>query len=259
MTGYFGEYLKVAPFSHALWRATEAEIISDLEITKPVLDIGCGFGEFGGIFYKTCVEIGLDKSQKDLDIAKNKGVYEKLVFADAVELPLENNTFSTCVSISTLEHINGADKVIKEVHRVLKNDGVFIFTVPTKEINNRLWGQKILRKVGLKKLADKYIKTYHKVFKHETIVTKEQWERWLQEAGFKKIQVINTLSDKHLLAFETFLITGGSSQILRKITGKRLVWNNPVRTKLMTRLYDLIRDKNANMLNASNVVFIAMK
>ena len=120
MTGYFGEYLKVAPFSHALWRATEAEIISDLEITKPVLDIGCGFGEFGGIFYKTCVEIGLDKSQKDLDIAKNKGVYEKLVFADAVELPLENNTFSTCVSISTLEHINGADKVIKEVHRVLK-------------------------------------------------------------------------------------------------------------------------------------------
>jgi len=259
MNKYFESYIKIAPFSHSLWRTSEADAISTIEIKKPMLDIGCGFGEFGGVFYESSVEIGVDISEKDLEIAKSKNIYEKLIQADAVNLPFENNYFASCISISTIEHIKLAEKVIKEVYRVLKKDGQFIFTVPTLEINNSLFGAKILNKLCLKRLAQGYINTYHKVFKHETIVEKETWLKWLKDAGFKNLNVINTLSTEHIMFFELFLLTAWPSQILRNLTGKRHVIETGLRTKTLAKLNDLLNKRNKDKLNSSNILVVATK
>ncbi|UCH72250.1 MAG: hypothetical protein JSW62_01510, partial [Thermoplasmatales archaeon] len=63
---YFKEYLKIAPLSHALWRAKEAKSLENIKLKEPILDLGCGFGEFAGVFFEGMIEIGIDVSQDDL-------------------------------------------------------------------------------------------------------------------------------------------------------------------------------------------------
>lgn len=259
MSKYFDNYLKVAPFSHALWRATETEAVSKIQINKPILDIGCGFGEFSGIFFDSTVDIGIDKSERDFDMAKRKGIYEKLILADATKIPIENGSISTCISISTLEHIKNPDNVIRETYRVLRNGGNIVITVPTIEMNENLIGYKIFNKIGLKFLSKIYVKMYHKVFKHVTIVSLDQWKSWLKETGYKNISTIPTLSKEHLAAFEIFLISGSVSQIMRSIFGERMILNTKLRTKLMTFIYNRILMRNENKLDNSNVVLVASK
>lgn len=258
MSKYFDEYLRVAPFSHALWRASEAEAISNIKIERPILDIGCGFGEFGGIFFDSTVDIGLDKSERDFDIAKKRGIYEKVILADATKLPIEDDSINTCISISTLEHIKNPNKVIEEAYRVLKPKGKLIITVPTLEINNNLIGCKIFKKIGLNFLSNTYIKIYHKVFKHETIVPKDKWIDWISKAGFNDISVKNTLSKEHVAIFEMFLISGSISQIMRNIFGKRMIVNFKARTRFMTFLYNKINNKERDH-DSSNIVIVASK
>lgn len=72
---YFEKYLRVAPFSHALWRSREAIFVKKVKFKKPLLDIGCGFGEFAGVFFQSKVEIGIDISLKDLiEAAKKRSI-----------------------------------------------------------------------------------------------------------------------------------------------------------------------------------------
>ena len=55
---------------------------------------------------------------------------------DALNLAYTDNYFDRVFSISVIEHIgdNGDSEVMKEIWRVLKPGGLFIFTVPVKKI-----------------------------------------------------------------------------------------------------------------------------
>ncbi|RJR26823.1 class I SAM-dependent methyltransferase [candidate division WWE3 bacterium] len=259
MSKYFESYIRIAPFSHSMWRANEANLISAVPIEKPLLDIGCGFGEFGGVFFNTNVEVGIDISQRDLDIAKGKKLFDKLILADATNLPFEDGTFASCISISTLEHIKDSKKVICEAYRVLRDGGKFIFTVPTSDINNHLVGAKLFNKLGLQQLADKYTRMYHKVFMHETIEEKNTWIQWVKDAGFKEITTADTMSAEHVRIFELFLLPAFPSQILRKLTGNRHIINFPLRTELLTKLYKSLNERNEIKMNSSNILIVASR
>ena len=133
---YFKKYLQVAPLSHALWRSLEAQSLKKLVkkgLVKPLLDLGCGFGEFAGVYFDSTVEFGLDISSNDLVLASKGKKFKKLILADARKMPFPDTSFETVVSISVLEHIKKVDLVFNEVFRVLKNGGEFIFSVPTNE------------------------------------------------------------------------------------------------------------------------------
>ena len=259
MSKYFERYIKVAPFSHSMWRANEANLVSSVEIKKPLIDLGCGFGEFGGVFYDYQVEVGVDISPKDLELARGKEIYSKVVWASAAELPFENDFFATSISISTLEHIKNPKKVLEEVYRVLKEGGKFIYTVPTSTLNKNLIGQKIFKILGFPRLAEIYIRAYHKVFSHETIVDKSAWLEWTKESGFKHIEVVNTMSPEHVRFFELFLLTAAPSQILRWVSGKRHVLNFATRTKVLTKLYNFLNSRNKNSFDSSNILVVATK
>ena len=54
---YFKEFLKISPFSHALWRTAEALSLPAGLLKRPILDLGCGYGEFSGVFFNSSVEM----------------------------------------------------------------------------------------------------------------------------------------------------------------------------------------------------------
>ena len=138
---YLAEFLKIAPLSHALWRAVEALSFDQIELKNPALDLGCGFGEFSGVVFGK-VETGIDINKKELaDALKNKK-YNKVVWADARALPFAAKSYSTVIAVSVLEHIENAEIVIKEVGRILKK------AAPKKAgLLNRLIKQRTFYKV----------------------------------------------------------------------------------------------------------------
>lgn len=155
MNNYLKEFLKISPLSHALWRACEANAFAQVDLKKPILDIGCGFGEFAGVVFNE-LEMGIDINKKDLLKAKASQKYNKVMLASAVEMPFKSNSYNSVVSVSVLEHISEVEKTLSEVQRILKKNGRFVFTVPTTKLYENLLIPKIANKLKINSVGTKY-------------------------------------------------------------------------------------------------------
>ncbi len=97
-----------------------------------ILDIGCGGGLLSEEFAGRGAEVtGVDISEKSLEIAKSHALENKLKInyksGYAENIPAEDNTFNAVICADCLEHVDNLEKVIKEISRVLKNDGFFCY------------------------------------------------------------------------------------------------------------------------------------
>lgn len=253
---YLKSFLKIAPLSHALWRSVEALSFDQLDFKSPVLDLGCGFGEFAGVVFDK-VETGIDIDKEDLKKALTGKKYKKLEWADARNLPFTKGSYSTVVSVSVMEHIEGADKVIKEVSRVLKKGGTFAFSVPTTSLHDNLLSIKIFNFLGLKKLGDKYWDLHCRAFKHVNLRPVSWWEKNLKQSGFEVIRKEGTLSPTVLHLHELFLITAFPSQFGKLFFGKRLMMSIGLRSNILPIFFNqfVYLDKDSDI----NVFFVARK
>jgi ubiquinone/menaquinone biosynthesis C-methylase UbiE len=101
---------------------------------KTVLDLGCGDGYLTHLIKKNIPNtLGVDFSEKALTLGKTKSRKLNLVCADAKKLPLKSSCMDLVCCIDILEHnqLNDITFVIREVHRVLRSDGILIISVPT--------------------------------------------------------------------------------------------------------------------------------
>lgn len=253
---YFRRYLKVAPLSHALWRSIEAIELAKYPLAKPVLDIGCGFGEFGGVFFSSQVEVGLDINEEEIFRAAKSGKYKKTIVADARKLPFANNLFKTVISISTLEHIPDNAKVFKESYRILKPGGIFIFTVPTEKLYDGLLIVKILRSIGLEKMALYYFRVLNRAFKHVFLPTEKTWIKLAKNAGFQIQDVHGTIPQLTLYAWELGIPFAIPSQIIKILTGKRPTFGSKLKLKLLDPFVRLV---NSDPNFMANILVVAKK
>lgn len=253
---YLRDFLKIAPLSHAIWRAVEALSFGSIELKSPVLDLGCGFGEFSGVVFDH-IEMGIDINRPELAQALKGKKYKKVEWADARKMPFKNSTYNTVVSVSVMEHISHSPKVLTEVHRVLKKDGLFVFSVPTPELNNSLMAPKILKVLGMKDRARKYIKLHKKAFKHVNLKNKNWWTKELKKANFEVLVCHGTLSPTALRLHELFLITAFPSQLGKLLFGKRLIMSVGLRSKFLPIFFSrfIVIDKKSQI----NLFFVARK
>ncbi len=253
---YLRDFLKVAPLSHALWRAAEALSFNQISFKHPVLDLGCGFGEFAGVVFNQ-IEMGIDINQKELEQALSGKRYKKVRWADARKLPFKNNFYRTVISVSVLEHIKQAEKVIFEANRVLKKGGIFMFSVPTIKMYDNLLVPKICNIFGFKKLGDKYFELHCRAFKHVNLRQADWWVRQLKKAGFEIVIQHGTISPTLLKLHEIFLITAFPSQLWKLFFGKRLIMSAGIRSKILPVIFSrfVYTDKDSSI----NVFFLAKK
>ena len=94
-----------------------------------ILNIGVGTGDDLEILNKFGKNYVIDINKDALAIINNNLCVEKK-FADARDLPYDDNFFDVAVAFDVFEHIKEEHVAINEVYRVLKQDGVLIFTVP---------------------------------------------------------------------------------------------------------------------------------
>ena len=185
---YLLDYLTHAPASLALLRAIECRELAHLEFQRPLLDLGCGDGLFGKLFFKDKPEVGLDFSAGELHTAAARGAYAQLVRADIARVPFEDNSFASVFSNGVLEHVHDLAAGLAEIRRVLRPGGRLIFTVPTMEDELQLAGTTLLRRVGLPKAALLYADTYNRAFGQINLFTWQGWRDRLAESGLSLVR-----------------------------------------------------------------------
>lgn len=107
------------------------DVFEKLSIKEPkkILDLCTGTGDIAFILHKkypTAEVIGMDFSQKMLDIAQKKHQGINFVQGNCMELPFEGESFDVCTISFGLRNVENIEKVVDEIHRVLKKGGVFV-------------------------------------------------------------------------------------------------------------------------------------
>lgn len=91
-----------------------------------VLDFGCGSKPYKKLFPKALNYIGVDIKNS----GHNHQESDVDIFYDGKILPFPDNYFDSIVSFEVLEHIFNLEDILPELSRVLKPEGLFLFTVP---------------------------------------------------------------------------------------------------------------------------------
>jgi len=97
------------------------------------LDIGCGKGYNTRAFAKGIRKaVGIDKSKKDLAMAKKllKGSRITLAVGDSTALRFHDKEFNFITAFSVLEHVSNLDTALREIRRVLSDDGILVLQQP---------------------------------------------------------------------------------------------------------------------------------
>lgn len=135
---HWGYFYKKLSFLEAMTELNKKMLkLSQIDNKSSVLDLGCGNGNNSFfINEKTGAKVtGLDLSDIRIENAnkvlstKNKWVKNKVKFfqGSATKLPFKEKTFSNVWSQATIYHVHDKKKLLKEVGRVLKKGGIFIF------------------------------------------------------------------------------------------------------------------------------------
>ncbi|HOV88838.1 MAG TPA: class I SAM-dependent methyltransferase [Candidatus Paceibacterota bacterium] len=105
--------------------------LQHIQSNKRVLDLGCGTGYGSYLCFQAQNEVySLDISEKAINYAKEYYPGPHYFVNSAEQLPFEDGFFDAVIAYEIIEHVEHPDKVIKEIHRVLKKMATCLFQPP---------------------------------------------------------------------------------------------------------------------------------
>jgi len=224
-------HLKTLPAFRALLRSIEARLFQQLDVPNPCLDLGCGDGHFAKIAFRQPLSVGIDPWRGPLEKARKASSHRLLIRGMGHLMPFPGNTFSSVISNSVLEHIPNIQPVLHEVNRVLKDDGLLIFTTPSEHFTKLLAGGKWFDNHGFGGLAERYRKLFNKISRHYHTDSPDKWFERLEDAGFSVEKWQYYFSEEALHALEIGHIQGIPSVLIHALTGHWIVapWKKSLR------------------------------
>lgn len=178
------------------WLDTQFTSTALNSLTHPVLDLGCGTGDLLAVLARRGVPaIGIDIAFRWLVQARRRpaltGGAQRLVCCNAEALPFPSGSFSVVSAMNMLEHCQQPRISIREVLRVVIDDGtVRLRTVnrysvlPEPHVN--IWG------VGFfpRSLSDRYVRWRSgQRYLHHRLLSAAELRRTLRDAGFTSVRV----------------------------------------------------------------------
>lgn len=142
----FETYVTEAEVESSHWwfvtrRKFFARVIQSLKLNKnaDILDLGTSTGTNLKMLQAIGMEKvqGLDFSQAAIDFCKEKG-FDNVLKGDICAIPLNDCTQDLVLATDIIEHVDDDGSAIREIHRVLRPEGLAIITVPAFKC---LWGK----------------------------------------------------------------------------------------------------------------------
>ena len=135
--------------------------------TKTVLDVGCGDGEFMLKVNpdKKYEVVGIDLFKPNIKIAKQKGVYKKVILSDLRKINFKKKSFDVVLASQVIEHISKKEglKMISVIEKIAKKRIIIYtpngfapfdpFEVVDKnplQVHKSGWGVEEMRRYGYK-------------------------------------------------------------------------------------------------------------
>jgi len=95
------------------------------KLSGKILDFGCGSSPYKSLIkYDEYTRVDFENESHPV----GNSVID--VFYDGSTLPFQDNSFDSILCTEVLEHIPNLDKILKELHRVLKQNGKILISVP---------------------------------------------------------------------------------------------------------------------------------
>lgn len=118
----------------------------DIHSLGLVAEVCCGTGEAFALFEDSIRKgVGIDVSSSMLTKGKSAFDNDQLHFVqgDATRMPLAENSFDTVFMLGGIHHVPDRDALFKQVFRILKPGGVYIWREPVSDF----WLWKMLRAI----------------------------------------------------------------------------------------------------------------
>jgi SAM-dependent methyltransferase len=217
------------PYFRGFLRAVESRFYEDLPMPAPILDVGCGDGNFAALTFDGTIDVGLDPWHGPIHEAKRYGKYHLLVESYGDRAPFPDGCFASAFSNSVLEHIPDVDAVLKETARMLQPGAPFYFCVPNANFTQNLSVARFFDRIGLKPLASAYRRFFNFISRHRHTDHPDVWEKRLNDAGFKVERWWHYFSPSALATLEWGHYFGLPSLISKKLFGRWILapyrWN----------------------------------
>lgn len=221
--------------STILFRSIEIKLLKErfdtLFANKKILDLGCGNGLVASTLFENLVDYGLDINQKALEEAGQKNIYKNLILADASKgIPLETESIDLIFSNCTIEHIKNLKPTLREISRVLKESGFFLFTVPSPLFKE----YSVFSKLKLKPLVWLYGGQRDAKLQHYHCYSRRQWADFLAEFNLEIAEYYYYIDKKTLEFWDFLLFLNFPFRLLRKINGRltEYFWQVYLRPKI---------------------------
>lgn len=122
----------------AYWHKKRFKLLKELtkNIKGNILDLGCHGGALTGVISESAKNskiYGLDISENAIRYAQKQHPNINFQVCDLDKgIPYENEMFDAITCFDVLEHMANPSKIIDEIKRVLKKNGLFIIEIPNE-------------------------------------------------------------------------------------------------------------------------------
>jgi SAM-dependent methyltransferase len=241
-------HISSLPYFRGFLRAVEDSFYQDIDLPKPIFDLGSGDGHFASAAFDEKLDVGLDPWVVPMREALKRDAYRLLVLGEGAKIPFADETFASVTSTSVLEHIPDIDPVLRETARILKPGGRFLFCGPNHRFPQELWGRRVLLKLGLKKLGNAYGRFFNWISRHAHTDSPAVWTDRLERAGFRLVDTWDYFPPKALHILEWGHPLGMPSWILKKVVGRWILvpkrWNLAIPWRLTRKYLDHPRSED---------------
>jgi len=226
---YLMRHLQAVPAFRALLRSIEAQKMASFAFARPVLDLGCGDGNFARMTFAAPLDAGIDPSAVSIEEARRTHMYRELKITDGLTIPYPDGHFASVMSNSVLEHIPNLDATLREVHRVLQPGGLFVFTTPSEHFAEYLFFPTLLRRLNLRNLATRYENYFNRISRHCRTDSAAVWLTRLETYGLRVRAWHSYFTAQSSRLFDLLHYYSALTLLYKKVTGRWIIapfaWN----------------------------------
>ena len=179
--------------SQAFWRYFELQALKQIDYERPILEIGCGDGQFSSLVFRE-IDEAIDVNPRSVEKCRRLAnhLYRRVQCVNARELQFSEGGYGTIYANCVMEHIPDIEAVLVGCYRGLRPGGKLVMTVPLTEMNEHMlfpWNW--------------YARVRQHQLVHVNLFTKQEWKELLLTTGFSDIEFRPYLTGKACKFWDT--------------------------------------------------------